>query len=99
MNKTLKNTILATVLTSFMFAAAACDLPKRIAQGKEDEIIVIADSIEYNQLEPVLQETFGKVIYTPQAENLFVPPPISSFALRTALCYRLIAEIFGPQLI
>ncbi len=72
MNKTLKNTIFAIVLASFMLSAAACDLPKRIAQGKEDEIIVIADSLEYKQLEPVLQETFGKVIYTPQAENLFV---------------------------
>jgi hypothetical protein len=41
------------------------------AVGSEDEIIVIADSSDYLRLEASLYETFSKVIYTPQAENLF----------------------------
>ncbi|MBN1301550.1 MAG: DUF4837 family protein [Melioribacteraceae bacterium] len=49
---------------------AACS-GKRNAIGNEDEIIVVADSSEYLMLEPVLYETFSKVIYTPQPENLF----------------------------
>lgn len=44
---------------------------KKPAIGNEDDIIVIADSSEYYELEPSLIQVFEKVIYTPQPENLF----------------------------
>ncbi len=44
---------------------------KREAIGKEDEIIVVADSANYLQLEPALLTVFSRIIYTPQDEILF----------------------------
>ncbi len=44
---------------------------KRPAIGEEHEIVVVSDSLEYQQLSPILTEVFGKVIYTPQPEVLF----------------------------
>ena len=44
---------------------------KKPATGEEDIIYVVADSSEYYQLESSLLQVFGKVIYTPQPENLF----------------------------
>ena len=41
------------------------------ALGNEDEIFVIADSAEYYDMEASLLQVFGKIIYTPQPENLF----------------------------
>lgn len=48
----------------------SCDSQKP-AKGFEDEIYVVADSLEYEQLLPALQATFEKEIYTPQPEKLF----------------------------
>ena len=48
----------------------SCDT-KKPAKGFEDEIIVIADSIEYNEMLGSLQSVFEKEIYTPQPEKLF----------------------------
>jgi hypothetical protein len=42
------------------------------AKGFEDEIFVIADSVEYEQMLGSLQSTFEKEIYTPQPEKLFL---------------------------
>ena len=47
-----------------------CSTKKR-AKGPEDEIIIIADTAEYMEIESALKETFGKVIHTPQPEELF----------------------------
>lgn len=47
-----------------------CDT-KKPAVGEEDLIYVVADSTEYYELEGSLRQVFGKVIYTPQPENLF----------------------------
>lgn len=44
---------------------------KKPAIGKEDEIIVVADSSDYYQVENNLLDVFGKIIYTPQPEQLF----------------------------
>ena len=41
------------------------------AQGPEDEIYVVADSVEYQTLKPVMDSTFEKIIYTPQPEKIF----------------------------
>ena len=57
------------ILISFLLVAG-CDA-KRPAIGEEHEILVVADSLEYLQLEPILSEVFSKVIYTPQPEELF----------------------------
>lgn len=44
---------------------------KHEAFGPEDQIIVIADSSDYNYLLSALDSTFEKIIYTPQPEELF----------------------------
>jgi len=48
-----------------------CNNKQKPAIGKEDEIIVIADSTLYYQIEPEMLHVFEKIIYTPQPENLF----------------------------
>jgi hypothetical protein len=41
------------------------------AFGPEDEIYVVADSLEFEELQTALETTFEKIIYTPQPEKLF----------------------------
>lgn len=48
----------------------SCDT-KKPAIGEEDLIYVVADSSEYYELEATLLQVFGKIIYTPQPENIF----------------------------
>ncbi len=55
----------------------SCNPADKPAVGPEDEIYVMADSSEFQQLEPVMDSTFEKVIYTPQSENLFTLKRIS----------------------
>lgn len=62
--------LLALLITS-------CEYSNKPAKGSEDEIIVVADSSEYEVLKPLLQETFEKTIYTPQPEKLFTLKRIS----------------------
>jgi hypothetical protein len=59
------------------FIIISCNPADKPAVGPEDEIYVIADSSEFQQLEPALDSTFEKVIYTPQPENLFTLKRIS----------------------
>src|SRR5690554_4171845 len=61
--------ILSVTLLIVLFTAG-CDA-KKPAIGEEDLIYVVADSAEYYELEPTLLQIYGKVIYTPQPENLF----------------------------
>ena len=49
----------------------SCGEALKPAVGEEDEIIVFADSTEYYNLENSLLTVFGKIIYTPQPENIF----------------------------
>ncbi|HEY6625840.1 MAG TPA: DUF4837 family protein [Ignavibacteriaceae bacterium] len=49
----------------------SCDSTNKPAKGFEDEIIVVADSLEYEQIVASLQLVFEKEIYTPQPEKLF----------------------------
>lgn len=49
----------------------SCSNVKKNAVGKEDDIIVIADSSDYDYLEGSLLTVFSKIIYTPQPEKLF----------------------------
>ncbi len=65
--------IFSKIVLISLFAAllfSACSMKKK-ATGISDLIYVVADSSEYYELEPELIQIFGKVIYTPQPENLF----------------------------
>lgn len=55
----------------------ACDITNKPAKGLEDEIYVVADSLEYEELRTALESTFEKVIYTPQPEKLFTLKRVS----------------------
>ena len=56
------------ILTSFIFQGCS---NKKKAKGPEDEIYVVADSVEFMAIKEALQNTFGKIIHTPQPEELF----------------------------
>ncbi len=62
--------ITLTALVS-VFYFTACETSNRPAQGLEDEIYVVADSLEYSELSIALDSAFQKIIYTPQPERLF----------------------------
>ncbi len=55
----------------------SCDVTNKPAKGLEDEIYVVADSLEYDELRAALESTFEKVIYTPQPEKLFTLKRVS----------------------
>lgn len=59
------------LITSLLFFITSCDTSNKPAKGLEDEIYVVADSVEYEDLRTALESTFEKVIYTPQPEKLF----------------------------
>ena len=48
-----------------------CDVPKSLATGDDDEIIVFADDSTWSALHIVLRETFEDTVFTPQAEEWF----------------------------
>lgn len=60
-----------------MIFFSACDTTNKLAKGLEDEIYVIADSLEYEELRMAFESTFEKVIYTPQPEKLFTLKRVS----------------------
>jgi ribosome biogenesis protein Nip4 len=62
-------TILISILISTLFVQS-CSTKKK-AKGPEDVIHVVADSSEFLIIQDALKETFGKIINTPQAEELF----------------------------
>ncbi len=62
--------IIPFIYTAFLISACNSD-QKRMATGIEDKIYVIADSTDYDQIYPVLDSVFGKIIYTPQPEKSF----------------------------
>jgi hypothetical protein len=56
---------------------SGCDTNIKPAFGLEDEIYVVADSLEFEELHAALETTFEKIIYTPQPEKLFTLRRIS----------------------
>jgi acyl carrier protein len=64
-----KATILLIFIISSFFVQSCSH--KKNAKGPEDEIHVIADSLEFLEIKDALKETFGKIINTPQPEELF----------------------------
>ena len=65
-----KLTITFLIIISAFLILQSCST-KRKAKGPEDLIHVVADSAEFIVIENALKETFGKIIHTPQPEELF----------------------------
>ncbi len=63
--------ILVVALIAFQIFSTGCGDNKKRAMGNEDDIYIIADSVEYAEIEGALLTVFGKIIYTPQSENMF----------------------------
>ena len=67
----MKKFVLPFLLFSFSLLITSCDPTDKPARGFEDEIFVVADSVEYEELKTAMESTFEKLIYTPQPEKLF----------------------------
>jgi len=67
----MKKFVLQVLLFSIIIFLISCDPTDKPARGFEDEIFVVADSLEYTELKTALESTFEKLIYTPQPEKLF----------------------------
>lgn len=65
----LKYFLIPAIFISALFIQS-CN-SKKPAVGEEDLIYVVADSSEFYELEASLLQVFGKIIYTPQPENIF----------------------------
>ena len=63
--------LLLLFITALLFSLFSCKNSQRPAIGNGDDIIVIADSSLYYELEAEMLHVFEKIIYTPQPENLF----------------------------
>jgi len=69
---TLKKFLILSVSLIFTLTFFSCDLSEKPAIGSEDEIYVVADSLEFEKLKGPLKAAFEKLIYTPQPEKLFI---------------------------
>lgn len=67
----MKKFILSLPLIASLFFNNGCQQNLKPALGKEDEIIVFADSIDWNDYYQFLSAIFEKEIITPQPEQLF----------------------------
>jgi len=68
----MKKTYLPLLLiTALLLSLFSCNNSKSPAIGNGDDIIVLADSALYYELEAEMLHVFEKIIYTPQPENLF----------------------------
>jgi hypothetical protein len=70
--------LIISVLFSFLYFFSGCDSSQKPATGFEDEIYVVADSVEYEELKLALQTAFEVEINTPMPEKLFTLKRISS---------------------
>ena len=73
----------------------SCDSSNKPAKGFEDEIMVVADSVEYDEMLASLQSVFEKEIYTPQPEKMFTLKRMSIAKLDNNNRYKNII-IAGP---
>ena len=62
---------LLITFAALLFFFASCTNSHKPAIGNDDDIIVIADSSLYYELEAEMLHVFEKIIYTPQPENLY----------------------------
>lgn len=63
--------VLYIIFSIPIFCFLSCGKSEKPAGGSEDEIYVVADSIEFAAVSMVLDSTFEKIICTPQPEKLF----------------------------
>lgn len=70
--------LIAIIFSISILFFAGCDTSNKPATGLEDEIFVVADSLEYLELETALDSTFQKIINTPQPEKLFTLKRVSA---------------------
>lgn len=63
--------ILVVALIAIQILSTGCGENKKRAIGNEDDIYIVADSVEYAEIEGALLTVFGKIIYTPQSESMF----------------------------
>ena len=66
----MKKFFIASISLIF-FLIVSCEIAQKPAKGFEDEIYVVADSVEYEQIIESLQSVFEVEISTPQPEKLF----------------------------
>lgn len=67
----MKTKITLSIFIFLLFVLSTGCAHKKNAKGQEDVIHVIADSSEYVFLQDALQKTFGRIIHTPQPEEIF----------------------------
>ena len=68
--------LISSIILIYFFTG--CDSSQRRATGFEDEIYVVADSLEFEELKVALQTAFEVEINTPQPEKIFTLKRISS---------------------
>ncbi len=69
--------IVLSIFSSICFFNG-CDSSRKPATGFEDEIYVVADSVEFEELKVALQTAFEVEINTPMPEKLFIIKRVSS---------------------
>ena len=74
----MKKFFIVLSLFSFLYILNGCDSSKKPATGFEDEIYVVADSLEFEELKVALQAAFEVEINTPMPEKLFIIKRVSS---------------------
>lgn len=74
----MKNLFGLLSIVTIVLLLSACDSSRKPATGFEDEIYVVADSLEYEDLKIALQSAFEVEINTPMPEKLFNLKRISS---------------------
>lgn len=74
----MKKFFLIVSILFFVYLSAGCDSSNKPATGLEDEIYVVADSVEFEELKLALQSAFEIEINTPLPEKLFTLKRVSS---------------------
>ena len=74
----MKKFFITALLFVSIYFLSACDSSRRPATGFEDEIYVVADSLEFEELKLALQSAFEIEINTPMPEKLFTIKRVSS---------------------
>lgn len=74
----MKKFLLAFFLFLSVITFIACDPTQKPATGFEDEIFIVADSLEFEEVKLSLQKAFEVVINTPMPEKLFTLKRVSS---------------------
>ena len=74
----MKKFFIVLSLFSFLYILNGCDSSTKPATGFEDEIYVVADSLEFEELKVAIQAAFEVEINTPMPEKLFIIKRVSS---------------------